>query len=66
MKCRVIPTVKASVAGAVSQIPSRPQRAENTKIVMIRITIPRALEIIADSFAIPQEVKYIEPITLKP
>ena len=66
MKYIVIPSVKSSVTGAVIQIPSKPQSAENTKIEMSRITIPRALEIIADSFAIPHEVKYIDAIMLKP
>lgn len=65
-KYSVIPRVKSSVAGAVSQIPFSPHKAENTKIEIKRITRPRALEMTADSFAMPQEVKYIEPIKLKP
>ena len=66
IKYSVIPRVKSSVAGAVSQIPSKPHKAAKTKIEIRRITSPRALEITADSFAMPQEVKYIEPIKLKP
>ena len=63
-KITVTVSVRISVTGDVSQIPSIPHIVGKTKIVMSRIKIPRRKAITADCFGQLMEVKYIEPATL--
>ena len=65
-KITVTVSVRISVTGDVSQIPSIPHIVGKTKIVMSRIKIPRRKAITADCFGQLIEVKYMEPATLNP
>lgn len=59
-------SVRSSVVRLTSQSPVIPNTAGSAKIMTSRMTSPRAEEIIADSFASPIEVKYIDAMQLSP
>ena len=58
--------VETSVTGLTIQSPVIPNIAGKTNIAISKMTRPLADEIIADSFAYPIDVKYIDAIQLMP
>ena len=58
--------VSVSAQGDAIHTPFIPKIAGNISINASNSTIPRSDEIIADDFASPQLVKYMEPVTSYP